>query len=114
MNSFDVPFVTAECLPDECLLLDCREHVEWNAGHIAGALHLPMNEIPLRLSHEPGALPVGSPIIVVCKVGARSAQVAMWLNRKGFDARNLDGGMIAWAAAGRPMVSEDGLPPRVA
>jgi rhodanese-related sulfurtransferase len=47
-------------------------------------------------------------------VGSRSAQVAAWLIQNGFDARNLEGGMLAWAAAGRPMISADGTPPQVA
>jgi rhodanese-related sulfurtransferase len=53
-------------------------------------------------------------IVVVCKMGGRSAQVTAWLNQQGYDAVNLDGGMLAWATAGRPMVSDDGRPPHVA
>jgi rhodanese-related sulfurtransferase len=46
---------------------------------------------------------------VVCRVGSRSAQVVAYLRQHGWDrAINLDGGMAAWDAAGRPMVSEDG------
>jgi rhodanese-related sulfurtransferase len=47
-------------------------------------------------------------------MGGRSAQVTAWLNQQGWQAANLEGGMLAWATAGRPMVSEDGQPPRVA
>ena len=36
------------------------------------------------------------------------------LTQHGYDAVNLDGGMLAWASAGRPMISEDGAAPRVA
>jgi rhodanese-related sulfurtransferase len=39
--------------------------------------------------------------------------VVSWLTRNGVDAVNLDGGMIQWAGAGRPMVSETGNPPQV-
>jgi rhodanese-related sulfurtransferase len=52
--------------------------------------------------------------VVVCASGARSAQVTAYLNQNGWTARNLEGGMHAWHAAGRPMVSEEGAPPRVA
>ena len=45
---------------------------------------------------------------MVCKVGGRSAQVVQYLNQAGWTAVNLDGGMHAWAAAGRPMVSDTG------
>jgi rhodanese-related sulfurtransferase len=50
---------------------------------------------------------------VVCKVGSRSAHVAAWLRQQGFRASNLDGGLIAWASAGRPLVSESGAPAQV-
>jgi rhodanese-related sulfurtransferase len=47
-------------------------------------------------------------------VGSRSAQVTAWLNRQGFQAANLDGGMLAWATSKRAMVSDTGAPPHVA
>ena len=52
-------------------------------------------------------------VLVVCKVGGRSAQAAMWLGQQGHETINLDGGMLEWAAAGRPMVSETGNEPTV-
>ena len=45
---------------------------------------------------------------MVCKIGGRSAQAVDYLGQQGIDAVNLDGGMIDWADAGRPMVSETG------
>lgn len=95
-------------LPEGLVVLDVREPVEWQHGHIAGALHVPMNDIPDRL----GELPAGQ-ILVVCKVGGRSAQVTGYLTQQGLEAVNLDGGMLDWEAAGRPMVSETGEPPQV-
>jgi rhodanese-related sulfurtransferase len=50
---------------------------------------------------------------VVCKVGGRSAQAVAWLQRQGVEAVNVAGGMVEWASAGRPMVSETGEPPQV-
>jgi rhodanese-related sulfurtransferase len=113
MLPWQVPTVELGELPDGALLLDVREDEEWDAGHIAGATHVPMQQLPQQLHQDRGIEP-DRPIVVVCKVGARSAQVTAWLNKQGFDAANLAGGMLAWAAAGRPMVSEDGHPPRVA
>ena len=101
-------------MPARAVLLDCREDEEWAAGHIDGAVHVPMNEIPNRVTHDPGALTPERQIVVVCKMGGRSAHVAGWLNRNGFDAVNLDGGMLAWATSGRPMISDDGGPSYVA
>ncbi len=45
---------------------------------------------------------------MVCKVGGRSAQAVNYLAQQGFEVVNLAGGMLDWAAAGRPMVSETG------
>jgi len=95
-------------LPDGLTVLDVREPVEWQYGHIDGALHIPMSELPHRLDD----LPEAQTLVVVCKVGGRSAQVVAWLTQQGRDAVNLDGGMLDWEAAGRPMVSETGRPPQ--
>lgn len=95
-------------LPEGVNVLDVREDIEWVHGHIEGALHIPMAELPGRL-HE---LPDGQ-TLVVCKVGGRSAQVTAYLVNNGHDAVNLAGGMLDWADAGRPMVSENGRPPQV-
>jgi rhodanese-related sulfurtransferase len=108
-----VPSVPVAQLPDGAVLLDVREPDEWVAGHIAGAVHVPMNTVPSRLAHAPDSLPADAPIVVICRVGARSAQVTAWLRSRGYDAVNLDGGMLAWTRAGRPIEADDGGPPRV-
>jgi rhodanese-related sulfurtransferase len=95
-------------LPDGLVVLDVREPVEWQYGHIEGAIHMPMATIPARHTEIPDAQ-----VLVVCKVGGRSARAAMWLQQLGHEVVNLDGGMLDWAAAGRPMVSETGRPPQV-
>lgn len=108
-----VPTVDVSALPAEALVLDVREDVEWAAGHIAGAVHVPMMQLPQRLEYEPGAITPDNPIVVVCKMGGRSAQVTAWLRHHGYDAVNLAGGMLAWEVAGRAMESDDGHPARV-
>ncbi len=95
-------------LPEELSVLDVREDVEWEHGHIDGAVHIPMNDLPERLD-EVG----GGQTLVVCKVGARSARAAGLLVQQGRDAVNLDGGMLDWEAAGRAVVSETGQPPQI-
>jgi rhodanese-related sulfurtransferase len=104
-----VPSVAAPAVPDDAWLLDVREPYEWQAGHVDGAVHVPMGELLERL----GEVPTDREVIVVCKVGGRSAQVVQYLNQAGWSAVNLDGGMYAWAAAGRPMVSDTGAAPTV-
>jgi rhodanese-related sulfurtransferase len=95
-------------LPDGISVLDVREPVEWEHAHIEGAVHLPLGELTSRLDE----VPTGR-IVVVCKVGGRSAQATAYLSQQGLDVVNLEGGMIDWADAGRPMVSETGRPPQV-
>ena len=96
-------------IPEGVTVLDVREPVEWHHGRIDGAVHIPLTEIPSRAAE----LPVDQQLLVVCKVGGRSARAVGWLVQQGRDAVNLDGGMIDWADAGRPMVSETGAPPQV-
>ena len=69
-----------------------------------------MMEVPARLAE----VPQDADVVVVCRMGGRSGQVVPTCGSNGWDnVRNLDGGMQDWAAAGRPLVSEDGQPPRV-
>ena len=95
-------------LPAQLPVLDVREPVEWQYGHIEGALHIPLSELMQRVDEVPS-----TQTLVVCKVGGRSAQAVAWLNQQGRETVNLDGGMLEWEAAGRPMVSETDGPPQV-
>jgi rhodanese-related sulfurtransferase len=108
-----VPTVNVGSVPADAVLLDVREDDEWAAGHIAGAVHVPMMQLPQRLNYDPGPITPDNPVVVICKVGSRSAQVTAWLRHQGYSAVNLAGGMLAWEAAGRPMASADGRPPTV-
>jgi rhodanese-related sulfurtransferase len=104
-----VPTVSVAELPEDAVVLDVREDDEWVHGHVEGATHIPMGQVPGRLDE----LPEADPLYVVCRGGGRSARVAAWLNQNGYDAVNIAGGMGDWEAAGRPMVSETGQPPVV-
>jgi rhodanese-related sulfurtransferase len=99
-----VPEIDLTELPPDAALLDVREDDEWDDAHIAGAMHIPMRSLPNRLHYEPDTLDRELPVVVVCHSGNRSAHVTAWLVQQGYDAYNLSGGMLAWAAAGRPMV----------
>lgn len=48
------------------------------------------------------------PIVTVCRSGSRSAESAKDLASEGFDVRNLEGGMEAWAAQGLSVVAAGG------
>lgn len=96
-------------IPPGVCVIDVREDEEWIAGHIGGAVHVPMLLLPQRLD----VIPVDRQVLVVCKVGSRSARATAYLQSQGIEAVNLVGGMLAWQAGGRPMVSEHTGPPDV-
>jgi rhodanese-related sulfurtransferase len=107
-----IPTVTMADVPDPLPqglhVLDVREGTEWTQGHIEGATHIPLMELPQRLTEVPAGQ-----TLVVCRVGGRSAQAVGYLAQQGMSVVNLEGGMLDWASAGRPMVSETDAPPRV-
>jgi rhodanese-related sulfurtransferase len=59
-------------------------------------------------------LPRDRQIIVICRSGRRSAAVTHQLMRSGFDAVNLDDGVVAWVEAGLPFETDDGGEGRMA
>lgn len=105
-----LPEVPAEAVPDEAWLLDVREDDEWTAGHVPGAIHIPLGQLGARTAE----LPLDQDIYVICRTGMRSARAAQALNGAGWQALNVAGGMRDWAVAGRPMVSDSGATPFVA
>ncbi len=108
----DLPTTTVAALPDplpaDLTVLDVREPDEWSRGHIEDAVHVPLMQLPERRDD----VPTGR-VLVVCKIGGRSLQATHYLAQQGFDVVNLDGGMIEWQEAGRPMVSDSDQPPHV-
>jgi rhodanese-related sulfurtransferase len=105
-----VQTATPSDVTDQTWLLDVREDDEWAAGHIAGAVHIPMSGLLARVAE----VPRDRDVVVVCKVGGRSAQVTAYLLQQGWSSvRNLDGGVVAWVSAGRDLVSENAAPPTV-
>ena len=98
----NVPTTTVSDLPDplpqDLVVLDVREADEWDGGHIEGAVHVPLGDLPARV----GELDPQARTLVVCHLGGRSARATAWLGQQGHDVVNLDGGMDAWEAAGRP------------
>lgn len=106
----DVPAVVAADVPQDGYLLDVREQDEWDAGHAPEAVHIPMRQ----LGDRAGEIPRDQEVFVICRSGARSAQVTVALNQAGWLAKNVDGGMKGWAEAGRPMEGTGDGPPFVA
>lgn len=85
----------------DALILDVRQPEEWNddVGHIEGARLIPLPELNHRITEI--AAWRDKPVIVVCRVGVRSAEAANLLVASGFhEVYNLEGGMEAWRRAG--------------
>jgi rhodanese-related sulfurtransferase len=98
-------------LPEGLLVLDVREDDEWRLGRVAGSVHVPLMELGQRYA-EP-ALAEADQVLVVCRSGSRSAYAAGLLLQQGVDAVNLEGGLLAWQAVGRPLVADGEQPPIV-
>jgi rhodanese-related sulfurtransferase len=110
MNQPAASEVMSSELPAGAYLLDVREDDEWAAGHVPGAVHVPLGELGERF----GELPRDREVYVICRIGQRSAYAARALGGAGLTAINVADGMTGWAAAGRAMISEDGAEPYVA
>lgn len=73
------------------IVIDVREDYELEeTGTIKGAIHIPMNEVPNRLNE----IIKEREIYILCRSGVRSYNVAKYLNELGYEAINLDGGII--------------------
>jgi len=106
-----IPTVQAGQVADDATILDVREDDEWAAGHIAGAVHIPLGGLPARLGEF---VELEAPqTLVVCKAGGRSARAVAYLAQQGFEVVTLEDGMIGWERAGRAMVADTGQPPTV-
>jgi len=88
----------------EAAIIDVRNADEWQHGHIAGAVHVPLG----RLREHVDTLPRDKQLVLHCAAGGRSAIGASVLLAAGLtNVANLEGGYAAWQAAGLP-VSTDG------
>ena len=86
--------------PGAPLVLDVRNPLETQAeGVIAGAVLIPMDQLPARLAEVPS----DREVVAVCARGMRSYNVANWLRAQGRKAFSLQGGMMQWKALGLPV-----------
>ena len=88
----------------EIQLVDVREGYEWDAGHVAGARHVELQDVPAQAA----TIDREQPVVFYCRVGSRSTMAAGAFRRAGYDAYSMDGGLEAWAADGLPLEPGDG------
>ncbi|NNG97212.1 rhodanese-like domain-containing protein [Gordonia araii] len=81
------------------ILLDIREPDEWEGGHVRGALHIPLGEVPARIEEiDPDA-----ELFVICRTSGRSFRMLEYFEHVGREATCVQGGMVAWEASGKPV-----------
>lgn len=93
------PAEAAACLREGWQAIDVRLEEELAEGHIAGIDHIELTELGVRARE----IDRERPVLVVCRSGSRSAMAVAALRPAGYDAHNLEGGMLAWIAAGLPV-----------
>jgi len=85
-------------------LVDVRAGHEWSAGHIPGARHVPLPELPQRT----GELDQDRPVVVYCRGGNRSSMATAALTDAGYDAVKLSDGIVGWSEDELPLEPEGG------
>jgi rhodanese-related sulfurtransferase len=95
----------AERIAGGALLIDVRQAYEWDAGHVGGAEHVPLEELPAAAA----GIDRDRPIVFVCRTGSRSALATEVFRASGYDAYNLAGGLLAWIDSGREIEPADGI-----
>lgn len=78
---------------DSLTLLDVREDWEMSVASVPGVVHIPMAQVQARLNE----LDRDKEIVVLCRSGRRSYEVAKLLQQSGYQAINLAGGILAWS-----------------
>jgi rhodanese-related sulfurtransferase len=86
-------FIARRDSGENLTLLDVREEWELGIASVPGIVHIPMGQIAERL----GELDRSKDVVVMCRSGRRSLEVANFLQQNGYRAINLAGGILAWS-----------------
>jgi rhodanese-related sulfurtransferase len=78
---------------EQITLVDVRELSEWQQGHISGAKHIPLSELPVRK----GELNKNQRNVMICQSGGRSSRACKYLSDEGYQVANMFGGMSQWS-----------------
>ena len=87
--------------PGNTVVVDVRRDDEWVTGHISGAVHIPIDDLPDRIDE----VPRDKKVLFICAMGVRSGLACEVAFSMGYDTLNLyniDDGTPAWIAGGHP------------
>jgi len=93
-----------EMLEKGAQLVDVRADHEWEAGHLPGAVHIPLDQ----LSQRAAEIDKDRPVILYCRGGNRSAMATTALAEAGYDAAKLSEGAVGWEEEELPFEPEGG------
>lgn len=93
-----------EMLDQGAQLVDVRVDHEWETGHLPGAVHIPLAELPARVDE----VDKDRPVILYCRGGNRSTMATVALTEAGFDAAKLTEGAVGWEEEGLTFEPEGG------
>jgi rhodanese-related sulfurtransferase len=93
-----------EMLDQGAQLIDVRADHEWEAGHLPGAVHIALPELPARVEE----IDKDRPVVIYCRGGNRSSMAATALAEAGYDAVKLSEGAVGWEEEGLPFEPEGG------
>lgn len=86
-------FISRRAQGPALTLLDVREDWEVQVANVPGTKHIPMGQVGERLSE----IDRQQPVVVLCRSGRRSLEVAKFLQQNGYEVSNLTGGILAWS-----------------
>lgn len=95
-SSVHVAEAVAMVADGDAVLVDVRTRQEWKSGHAPEARHISLASLEQQMSR----IPKDRTVLSICASGSRSARATAMLQRAGFEARNVKGGMRAWTRAG--------------
>lgn len=102
--------VTAEeaqaLVAEDAVFLDVRDEADWDAGHVMHSVHVSLDDITTHVAHASRQRRV----IVASRCGVRAEEAVRHLRTGGVDAVVLEGGLLAWQAAGGEFVATGGGP----
>lgn len=91
MKTIDMSEFQAKLKEEQLNLVDVRAAAAYREGHLSGAINLPLEELPARLTE----LDKTKTYYLICQRGIKSAEAVDFLTAKGYDAINVQGGMAA-------------------